>query len=127
VNDLSDVAAPSGSTTCGCTVKLLHQWEPDIEFLKSAAFGALFAVTFTVAAAFQVAMALLGLVLAFTSPAIFKMNGAPATNAGEAIGVVIFLLVVAIVLNAAISAIGSGIWLAVRPLLPVRSRQPRAE
>lgn len=93
-----------------------------MEFLKTAGFGALFGVTFTVVAAFHCAMATIGLVLTFTSPALFKMNGAPAANPLQAIGVVIFLLVVALFLNAAVSAMGSGIWLAVRRLPPFGGR-----
>jgi hypothetical protein len=88
-----------------------------MELLKSATFGALFGVTFTVAATFQVTMALLGLILAFTTPALFTMNGAPAESPIQAIGVVIFLLVMVLVFNAAISAIGSGLWIGARRLL----------
>lgn len=89
-----------------------------MSFLRTASFGGLFTVTFTVAATCQVAFSALGLLLAFSSPAMFKMNGAPATGAGQALGVLIFLLAVMLAMNAAISAMGAGLWLLVRRALP---------
>ena len=93
--------------------------------LKTAAFGTLFATTFVVAATFQVAMALLGVVLAFTSPGLFNANGAPASGPVQALAVVIFMLVFVLVLNAGTSALGSAIWIGVRRFLPSgRQRVP---
>lgn len=87
-------------------------------FLRSASFGGLFTVTFTVAATCQVAFSLLGLLMAVLSPAMFKMNGAPATNPAQAVGVLVFLLAVMLIMNAGISAIGAGIWMLARRALP---------
>ncbi|MBU4239235.1 MAG: hypothetical protein KKD26_08275, partial [Alphaproteobacteria bacterium] len=92
--------------------------ETDMDYLKRAPFGGLFLVTFTVAATFQVLMALLGLLLAFLSPGLFFMNGAPATSPVQAVGVLLFLLVVGLVINAGISAIGALLWMGVRIALP---------
>lgn len=89
-----------------------------MDYLKRAPFGGLFLVTFTVAATFQVLMALLGLLLAFLSPGLFFMNGAPATSPVQAVGVLLFLLVVGLVINAGISAIGGLLWMGVRIALP---------
>ena len=89
-----------------------------MDYLKRAPFGGLFLVTFTVAATFQVLMALLGLLLAFLSPGMFFMNGAPATSPVQAVGVLLFLLVVGLVVNAGISAIGALLWMGVRIALP---------
>ena len=89
-----------------------------MDYLKRAPFGGLFLVTFTVAATFQVLMALLGLLLAFLSPGLFFMNGAPATSPVQAVGVLLFLLVVGLVVNAGISAIGALLWMCVRIALP---------
>jgi hypothetical protein len=93
-----------------------------MDFLKAAGFGALFTVTFVVAASFQITMTILGLGLALLSPGLFKMNGAPAANPIQAIGVVIFLGVFMLVLNAAVSAAGSGLWLAIGRMLPQSKR-----
>ena len=89
-----------------------------MDYLKQGTFGALFGVTFTIAATFQVLMALLGLVIAVLSPDIFKMNGAPAAGPLQAIGVDLFLLVAMLLMNAMISAVGSGVWLLVRRAFP---------
>ena len=98
-----------------------------MNFLKSASFGGLFTVTFTVAATFQVAFSLLGLLLAFLSPGLFQMNGVAATSPVQAIGTLLFLLVFALVMNAAISALGALIWLWVRRLIPGKTApQPDA-
>ncbi len=96
-------------------------------FLKSASFGGLFTVTFTIAATCQIAFSLLGLLLAATSPAMFKMNGAPAANPGQALGVLVFLLAIMLAMNAAMSAIGAGIWMLVRRALPADRPAPDTE
>ncbi|WP_168075758.1 hypothetical protein [Caulobacter sp. SSI4214] len=89
-----------------------------MQYLRTASFGALFGVTFTVAATFQVAMTLFGLIGAVLAPGIFKMNGAPASSPVQAIGVLVFLLGVCLVVNAGISAAGAGLWLGVRRFFP---------
>lgn len=89
-----------------------------MQYLRTASFGGLFGVTFTVAAACQVALTLFGLVAAVMAPGVFKMNGAPATNPIQAMGVLVFLLGVCLMLNAGMSALGAALWLGVRRLLP---------
>lgn len=85
-----------------------------MDHLKTASFGALFTSTFLVAAASQVVFSLLAIVMAFLSPSIFNMNGAPATNPGQAIGVVLFMLTFGLFVNAGMSALGSACWLGLR-------------
>lgn len=92
-----------------------------MQYLRTASFGGLFGVTFTVAASCQVALTLFGLIGAFMAPGIFKMNGEAATNPTQAVGVLIFLLGVCLVLNAGMSALGAGLWLGVRRFLPNRA------
>lgn len=89
-----------------------------MSFLRSASFGGLFTVTFTVAATCQVAFSLLGLLMVATAPGMFKMNGAAATNPGQAFGVLIFMLAIMLILNAGISAMGAGLWVLLRRFLP---------
>ncbi len=89
-----------------------------MDYLKRAPFGGLFAVTFGVAATFQVSMSLLGLLLALLSPSLFFMNGSPATSPVQAIGTLVFLLVMGLVINAGMSAMGALIWMGVRKALP---------
>ncbi|KQY95735.1 hypothetical protein ASD21_04260 [Caulobacter sp. Root1455] len=98
-----------------------------MQFLRSASFGGLFTVTFTVAATSQVAFSLLGLLMVGTSPAMFKMNGAPATNPAQALGVLVFLLAMLLIMNAGMSAIGAGIWVLVRRALPGMKPVPAAD
>ncbi len=85
-----------------------------MEILRKAAFGSLFAVTFVVAATFQLAMALLATLLAVLAPQFFNMNGVPAANAGQALGVLLFMVVIFLIINATISACGAALWIAVR-------------
>jgi ABC-type siderophore export system fused ATPase/permease subunit len=92
-----------------------------MNYLKTAPFGGLFAVTFTVVAAFQITMSLLGLILVFISPGLFKMNGAAAANPVQAAGVLVYLLVFGLFMNAGMSALGSAIWLGVRRFLPAKA------
>ncbi len=89
-----------------------------MDYLRSAPFGGLFAVTFVVSATCQAVAALLGFVLAALSPGLFQMNGAPAQGFLPAAGVVLFLLILGLAANSAISAAGSALWLLVRRLLP---------
>jgi hypothetical protein len=89
-----------------------------MDYLKNATFGGLFIVTFLVAATFQLAMAVLGIVLASLSPSLFQMNGVPATSPAQAIGTVLFILVVGLLVNAGMSAVGALLWLLVRKLVP---------
>ena len=88
-----------------------------METLKSGSFGQLFQVTFVVAATFQVAAALLGLVFALIAPSGFTLNGQQATNVGEAITALVIVLVVGLLLNAAMSAGGAGLWTVLRKFL----------
>lgn len=87
-------------------------------YLRTASFGGLFSVTFAVAATCQVVLSLIGIAAAVMAPGIFKMNGQPAANPVQAIGVVVFLLLFGLMMNAGISAIGSGLWISLRTLLP---------
>lgn len=89
-----------------------------MELLWRSTFGQLFMTTFVVAATFQGAAAMLGIVFALLSPGIFNMNGAPATNSAQALGVVLFLTTFLLALNAGISALGALVWLAVRRAFP---------
>ncbi|MBB4797203.1 ABC-type siderophore export system fused ATPase/permease subunit [Brevundimonas bullata] len=89
-----------------------------MHYLKTASFGGLFTVAFGVAAAFQITFSILGVVLAFLAPGLFYMNGAAATSAMGAIGVLIFLLVVGLCVNAAMSALGALAVMSVRRFLP---------
>ena len=89
-----------------------------MHYLRTASFGGLFSVTFGVAAAFQVAFSILGLLLAVLSPGLFHMNGAAATSPMAAVGVLIFLLVVGLCMNAGMSALGALVVMAVRRFLP---------
>lgn len=89
-----------------------------MDYLRSASFGGLFIVTFTVAATFQVVMAILGLLLALLSPGLFQMNGVVATSPMEAVGTLLFLLMFGLAVNAAMSAMGSLLWLLVRNIFP---------
>jgi hypothetical protein len=89
-----------------------------MQYLRTASFGGLFAVTFTVAATCQVILSLLGLIAVAAAPGIFKMNGAPATNPLEAFGVLVFLVIFCLFINAGMSALGSAFWLVARRLLP---------
>jgi len=63
-------------------------------------------------------MALLGVITVFAAPGVFKMNGVPASDPLQAFGVLVFLLVFCLFINAGMSAIGSAIWLLVRRALP---------
>ncbi|MDI1327414.1 MAG: hypothetical protein PSV23_11520 [Brevundimonas sp.] len=94
-----------------------------MHYIRTASFGGLFTTTFLVAASFQVAATLLGLILAVLSPGLFNMNGVPATTPVGAISVLIFLLCFALFMNAAISALGAAVVLGWRRFLP---RQPKA-
>lgn len=92
-----------------------------MDYLRSASFGGLFAVTFVVAATFQAVAAVLGLVIAGLSPELFQMNGAPAQGFVQGAGVVLFLLILGLAANSAISAAGSALWILFRRLLPKRA------
>jgi len=89
-----------------------------MHYIRTASFGGLFLVTFLVAGSFQFAFSLLGVVLAFTSPGLFNMNGVPATSPVGAVGVLIFLFMFSLAMNAAISALGALIVMIWRNLLP---------
>jgi hypothetical protein len=89
-----------------------------MDLLKSATFGALFAVAFTVGATFQVVPALVGLVVAVLSPGSFNANGHPVTSPGAAVGVLLLLLVFCLIMNTAIAAAGAGLWVIVRRWIP---------
>jgi hypothetical protein len=85
-----------------------------MDTLKTASFGTLFAVTFFVAASFQIVMAAVACAFAFVAPGAFKLNDAPAQTPGAALVAVAVMLVVFMLMNLAISAGGSGLWLVVR-------------
>ena len=89
-----------------------------MQYIRTASFGGLFSTTFLVAASFQIAFSLLGVVLAVLSPGLFNMNGVPATSPVGAIGVLIFLLCFGLFMNAAISALGALVVLGWRRFLP---------
>lgn len=89
-----------------------------VGYLRTASFGGLFSVTFAVAATCQVVLSLIGIAAAVMAPGIFKMNGQPAANPVQAIGVLVFLLLFGLMMNAGMSAIGSGLWISLRTLLP---------
>jgi ABC-type siderophore export system fused ATPase/permease subunit len=103
------------------------KWGSRVNYLRTAAFGGLFTVTFTVAAAFQLAMSALGILLVVLSPGLFQMNGVPATSPVQALGTLLFLLAMGLVMNAGISAVGALIWLLVRKLVPDRSESGGAQ
>jgi hypothetical protein len=89
-----------------------------MHYIRTASFGGLFTTTFLVAASFQIAFALLGVIMAVLSPGLFTMNGSPATSPVGAIGVLIFLLCFSLFMNAAISALGALIVLGWRRFIP---------
>ncbi|WP_406851692.1 hypothetical protein WEU32_09260 [Brevundimonas sp. BH3] len=89
--------------------------------IRNGSFIELFVTTFIVAAAFQVAMSVLGILLAVLSPGLFHMNGQAATSPVGAIGVLIFLLVFSLLVNATISVAGAGIVLGLRRFLPAKA------
>ncbi|HEY0104265.1 MAG TPA: hypothetical protein VGB60_12455 [Brevundimonas sp.] len=98
-----------------------------MNYIRTASFGDLFLVTFIVAASFQIAFSLLGVILAFTSPGLFHLNGAQATSPVGAIGALLFLLAFGLAMNAAISALGALLVLLWRRLLrqgPAALTQP---
>lgn len=88
-----------------------------MDISRSASFGSLFAATFTVGAGFQLAASVIGMVFAALAPGGFTLNGRPATHTGEAIAAVLVMLLAGMILNTAIAAGGSGVWLLVRKLI----------
>ena len=88
-----------------------------MDVLRNARFSTLFAVAFAVGAAFMLSFILLGVALSFVAPAFFTLNGERATNAGQALLVLLMMGVVFAFLNAGIAALGSLVWLGVRKLL----------
>lgn len=89
-----------------------------METLRTAPFGTLFGAAFVVGAVFQLAMTILGIVLAFVSPSLFRANGQVMTDPLQAVGVVLFLAIFGLACNAAVSAGGAGLWVVLRRLLP---------
>lgn len=89
-----------------------------MNILRTAGFGELFGVTFTVAATFQLTLAALGVVTAFLSPGFFNMGAVPASNPAQALGVLIMFTAMLLAMNAMISAAGAGLWLLFRRWLP---------
>ncbi len=85
--------------------------------LRTATFGELFATVFLVNAVFHVLLALFGVLAAFGSPGSFNANGQPVESPAGALGVLVFGLVVFTILNAAASALGSGLWVLLRKLV----------
>ena len=74
-------------------------------------------MSFTAGATFQAGLSLIGLICAFLSPGLFKLNGTPANGPMAAVGVVLFMLVFGLVLNTTISAAGSGLWVLARRVI----------
>jgi hypothetical protein len=89
-----------------------------MEILRTASFSALFGVTFVIGAVFHLLMTLVSIFLAFTHPGVFQMNGQDATSPGQALGALLFMEVIALMVNATISVIGAGVWVGVRRFLP---------
>jgi hypothetical protein len=87
-------------------------------YLRTAGFGGLFGVTFTVAATFQLTLGALGVVTAILSPGFFKMGVVPASNPAQALGVLLMLTAMLLAMNAMISAAGAGLWVLFRRWLP---------
>lgn len=81
-------------------------------FLRTASFSALFGTSFMLSATFLGALALLGLVETFLSPAFFS-----AATPGEAMGVLTLLAGFGLAANGMISASGAGLWVLARRLL----------
>lgn len=63
-------------------------------------------------------MSVIGILLAFLAPSLFHMNGQPATSPIGAIGVIIFMLVVGLLMNAQVSVAGAGFTIGLRRFLP---------
>lgn len=89
-----------------------------METIRIAPFGTLFGVSFVIGAVFQLAMAILGVVLAFLSPALFHANGQAVTSPLQAIGVVLFMVICGLAANTVVAAAGSLTWVALRRVLP---------
>ena len=89
-----------------------------METIRIAPFGTLFGVSFVVGAVFQLAMAVAGVVLAFASPGLFTAGGQAIANPLQAVGVVLFLVIVGLAANTAVAGAGSLIWVALRRMLP---------
>jgi len=85
-----------------------------MDTLRSASFGTLFGVTFTVSATFQIVLGLIGLLVAMLAPGAFNLNGRPAEGPAEALGALTVMLIVFMLFNAMISSCGAGLWLLVR-------------
>ena len=85
--------------------------------LRTASFSELFATAFVVNLAFHLLIALPGFVAAFADPSLFQWNGRRLEDSGGALGVLALLLLIFTVVNAAASALGSLLWMALRPLL----------
>lgn len=92
-----------------------------MNFIKTASFGTIFGTAFIVTATAQLAFGLLGIVLAILAPGMFHMNGAPATSPVGAIGVLVFLLVVGLIMNATVNVCGAAILMGVRRFLPAKA------
>lgn len=89
-----------------------------METIRTAPFGTLFGVAFVVGAVFQLVAAILGIVMAFLTPTLFHANGQAVTTPIQAVGVVLFLAIFGLAANAAVSAGGAILWVAIRRLLP---------
>ncbi len=89
-----------------------------MKIIRTASFSDLFFTTFLVAGSAQVVMTLFSVLLAFLYPSTFNMNGAPAASAAGALAVVVIFVIVGLMMNAAMSAMGALAVLAWRGLLP---------
>jgi len=89
--------------------------------IRNGSFAELFVTTFIVAAAFQIGMSVLGILMAVLAPGLFHMNGQAATSPVGAIGVLVFMLVIVLLFNAMISVVGAGIVMGLRRFLPAKT------
>jgi hypothetical protein len=85
---------------------------------RHMSFGELFGITFAVGASFMGGAAVLGALLAVLAPGFFKLQGAPAQGAAQALLVVLLMLLFGLVANLIVSATGSAIWLGARRFIP---------
>ena len=87
--------------------------------LKTIKFIDLFGLTFVVGGAFHLALALVGVVIAFLNPALFYSGGAQhvvARSPVEALGVVAMLAIFAVVFNLTVASGGAAAFIGFRTL-----------
>jgi hypothetical protein len=92
--------------------------------LQRSGYQELFLSALVVLVCFHLLMAVLGLVAAFALPGVFNINGAPAQGPGGALAALAIMMIVFLILDLAIAAVGAGVWVAVRRLLPGNRPEP---